>query len=116
MRGISFTPAPWSVRCSVRQHETTRGILTITAKKEAGDMLDIKLIFAWQDGDHRLHRWWRDAVEDLARKTEALIGAMQFHEQMHPGAIQFHEKMHHRAFAMLVRNMWERFSMHPDLS
>ena len=79
-------------------------------------MLDIILSFAWQDEDHRLHRWWRDAVEDLVRKTEALIGAVQFREQMHHGAIQFHEKMHHRAFAMHVRNMWERFSMHPDLS
>jgi len=83
---------------------------------ETGDMLDIILSFAWQEGDNRLHRWWRDAVEDLVRKTEALIGAVQFHEQMHHGAIQFHEKMHHRAFAMHVRNMWERFSMHPDLS
>ena len=85
-------------------------------QEKTGDMLEIILSFAWQDGDHRLHRWWRDAVEDLARKTEALIGAMQFHEQMHPRAIQFHEKMHHTAFAMLVRKMWERFAMHTDLS
>ena len=61
-------------------------------QEQTGGMIDIILGFAWQDADDPDHRWWRDAIEDLVRKTETLIGDMPPHA-----------RMHHRDFAMHVR-------------
>ena len=53
-------------------------------EEQTGDMLEIMLGIDWQDAGHTPdHQWWRDAIEDLVRKTETLIGAMSPHVRMH---------------------------------
>ena len=43
-------------------------------EEKAGDMIEIILGLAWMDkGQTPDHLLWRDAVEDLVRKTETLV-------------------------------------------
>ena len=59
-------------------------------EEKAGDMIEIILGLAWMDkGQTPDHLIWRDAVEDLVRKTETLVNII-------------HRK-HHRYFAQRVR-------------
>ena len=59
-------------------------------EEKAGDMIEIILGLAWmakcKTPDHQM---WRDAVEDLARKTEKLVSHIQ--------------RTHHRYFAQRVK-------------
>ena len=59
-------------------------------EEKAGDMIEIILGLAWMDKcktpDHQM---WRDAVEDLVRKTEKLINLIP--------------RTHHRYFAQHVK-------------
>ena len=88
MRETTCTLAPWSARCEMRQKQTGGGT-TSTATK-TGDMIEIILGLAWMDKckapDHQM---WRDAVEDLVRKTEKLVNLIQ--------------RTHHRYFAQRVK-------------
>ena len=59
-------------------------------EEKAGDMIDIILGLAWMDkGQTPDHLVWRDAVEDLVRKTETLVNITQ--------------RTHHRYFAQRVK-------------
>ena len=59
-------------------------------EEKAGDMIEIILGLAWMDGGQTPdHLIWRDAVEDLARKTETLVNITQ--------------RTHHRYFAQRVK-------------
>ena len=59
-------------------------------EEKAGDMIEIILGLAWMDkGQTPDHLIWRDAVEDLVRKTETLVNIT--------------ERAHHRFFAKRVK-------------
>ena len=59
-------------------------------EEKAGDMIEIILGLAWMDkGQTPDHLVWRDAVEDLVRKTETLVNITQ--------------RTHHRYFAQRVK-------------
>ena len=53
-------------------------------EEKAGDMIEIILGLAWMDKCKTLdHQMWRDAVEDLVRKTEKLVNLIQrAHQQI----------------------------------
>ena len=60
------------------------------SEEKAGDMIEIILGLAWMDkGQTPDHLVWRDAVEDLVRKTETLVTHA--------------ERTHHRFFAQRVK-------------
>ena len=47
------------------------------SEEKAGDMIEIILGLAWMDkGQTPDHLVWRDAVEDLVRKTETLVNIL----------------------------------------
>ena len=75
--------APWSSDARRRwDHEY--------GEEKAGDMIEIILGLAWMDkGETPDHLLWRDAVEDLVRKTETLVNLT--------------ERTHHRVFAKRVK-------------
>ena len=77
--------APWSRPARWRwDHEY--------GEEKAGDMIEIILGLAWMDkGQTPDHLLWRDAVEDLVRKTETLIGLLS------------QRSVHHRFFAQRVK-------------
>ena len=59
-------------------------------EEKAGDMIEIILGLAWMDKCKTPdHQKWRNAVEDLVRKTEKLINLMP--------------RTHHRYFAQHVK-------------
>ena len=59
-------------------------------EEHAGDMIEIMLGLAWMDKGKTLdHQMWRDAVEDLVRKTEMLVNLIH--------------RTHHRDFAQRVK-------------
>ena len=60
------------------------------SEEKAGDMIEIILGLAWMDkGQTPDHLVWRDAVENLVRKTETLVNITQ--------------RTHHRYFAQRVK-------------
>ena len=47
-------------------------------EEKTGDIIEIRLGLAWMDkGQTPDHLMWRDAVEDLVRKTEKLVNLIQ---------------------------------------
>ena len=64
-----------ALECALRDApKTTRWWDHEYGEEKAGDMIEILLGLAWMDkGQTPDHLVWRDAVEDLVRKTETLV-------------------------------------------
>ena len=80
-----------ALECALRDApRTTRWWDHEYGEEKAGDMIEIILGLAWMDkGQTPDHLVWRDAVEDLVRKTETLVNITQ--------------RTHHRYFAQRVK-------------
>ena len=80
-----------ALECALRDApRTTRWSDHEYGEEKAGDIIEIILGLAWMDkGKTPDHLVWRDAVEDLVRKTETLVNLT--------------ERTHHRCFAKRVK-------------